>query len=195
NASYQVDIPELVDAEIRFSWLAAHVSSPVKCNGLYYWLDTAGNLGIFDPKDNECSWTVCDKPLRRLNNSQQSFMIESDGELFTVFVGCDGRQVHVFKLDFSEEAWHEVQSLGDKMVHVSYRSSFSEKAVVRGTGNKIYFPKFYGGNGVFYSLGTRKFHSFVGNFSKEDFYDMKDMKHCTWIKLRLTRACDAEIKW
>ncbi|CAK9157693.1 unnamed protein product [Ilex paraguariensis] len=153
--------------------------SPVMCNGLYYCLGFAGNFGVFDPEDN--SWTICGKRHRQLKRSEQRFLIESDGDLFAVFASRDGRQACVLKLDFLDKAWHEVQSLGDRMLYVCYRGSFSKKAVVRGTSNKIYFPKFFDSNGVFYSLTTRKFHTFFGNYSRGDFYGTKEMKHCAWI--------------
>ena len=104
--------------------------NPVMCNGLFCCLGWTGNIGILDLKEHESSWTTCGKPKQLLGKSQQNFLIESDGDLFTVVVNRDGRQVDVLKQDLKKAAWHEVQSLVDKMLYVCHFGSFSEKAVV-----------------------------------------------------------------
>ncbi|KAK9043487.1 hypothetical protein V6N11_071828 [Hibiscus sabdariffa] len=49
-------------------------------------------------------------------------------------------------------------------------------------GNTIYFPSFdIGGNGLFYSLASRKFHSLALASAKNDLYNTKRMLHSVWI--------------
>ncbi|OMO83962.1 F-box protein [Corchorus olitorius] len=98
----------------------------------------------------------------------QTFMVENDGDLLAIFITQRGRRVYVYKWDESHRNFGSVKSLGDNMVFVSYGGAFSQKAVLRGTGNKIYFPTFFHKNGAyaFYSLATKRYHSFVTSFSR-----------------------------
>ncbi|OMO81960.1 hypothetical protein CCACVL1_12131 [Corchorus capsularis] len=103
-------------------------------------------------------------PLLGEMKGYQIFMVENDGDLLAIFVTKRGRTVYVYKWDESHRSFGSVKSLGDNMVFVSYGgAAFSQKAVVRGTGNKIYFPTFFlNGAYAFYSLATKRYHSFFG---------------------------------
>ncbi|KAL6988283.1 hypothetical protein U1Q18_014033 [Sarracenia purpurea var. burkii] len=157
---------------------------PVLCNGSYYFLGDSGELGVYDPTDDEGegSWDICGKPSQKLKNSQQGYIVESDGDLLSVFIANEGSRVYVLKRDFSNNSWRKVESLGDKMLYLCIRTSLAETAMVKGAGNKIYLPMFYGNEGVFYSLATRKFHCFSGTYCGNNLYDTKHMKHCAWVK-------------
>ncbi|CAK9157696.1 unnamed protein product [Ilex paraguariensis] len=154
NATYQADIPELVDANIRCSkegWL-------LMCQGdeTVFFFNPFSKEKIKLPDIPICYafTTMCfSTPPTSLDC--QVFGIESIG-YDTVSIGTfkvgdgswtinlyvvygDGRQVDVLKLDLKKAAWHEVQSLGDKMMYVCHFGSFPEKAVVRGSSNKERF--------------------------------------------------------
>ncbi|KAJ4972528.1 hypothetical protein NE237_005702 [Protea cynaroides] len=111
-------------------------SNPVFYGGLFYCLDEQGKLGYFDPERGR--WIY-----------DQNFLVECDGNLLAV-------------LDQPKMIWKNVKSLGDWMLFLSENTCFSTKGVVRGMGNKIYIPRFYGKHSVFYSLATKRYHTFDG---------------------------------
>ncbi|KAF5932575.1 hypothetical protein HYC85_028746 [Camellia sinensis] len=121
-----------------------------------HWLDC--NLGVFNPKEEDSSWTVLDGPKkpRGCDSVYESYLMECDGKLLSVFVGNKGRGVSVYTLDESEMAWQRVTDLGSKMLFVSHSTSFSSTKVVEGMENKIYFPRFCGKDGIFYCLATNR---------------------------------------
>ncbi|KAL3498694.1 hypothetical protein ACH5RR_041426 [Cinchona calisaya] len=155
---------------------------PILYRGRYYCLGADGNVGIYNPKDHTCD--VILKPLdtKVIESLRQAFFAEFDGKLLAVFVYGHEREVHVWRLNLSKMNWFPVQSLGDKMLFVSRGSSFVETASVSGIANKIYFSKFYGNSGVFYSLSTKKYHSYTGGFSSHTGHKLRDFPLSTWIK-------------
>lgn len=85
--------------------------------------------------------------------------------------------------------WEVVENLGDKILYISCGLCFAEKNRIQGKGNRIYFPKFYGKGGVYYSLETKEYHSVGGDYSnkisrKFQKIDMIGYKPCTWVKLK-----------
>ncbi|XP_012833308.1 PREDICTED: F-box protein At3g56470-like [Erythranthe guttata] len=95
----------------------------------------------------------------------------------------DGWTICVLKFDLSEMCWKKVESLGDKCLYVSPNGSFAEDC---GEGsdkaNKIYFNKFHGKNGVWYSLSSGMYHSNGGDFASKDAYGLTQVDYSTWIK-------------
>lgn len=173
--------------------------NPILHEGRYYILGAAGRLGIFDPMgDFEQSCPIPGKNLKgKVRGCLQSYFVENDGDLLAVCVGSrGGGEVRVFKLDTQAIAWEEVKCLGDKMLYISRAACFSETAVVRGTGNKIYFPRLHGDKPIFYSLATRKYHSFDGDYSNKQFFESSEFTCCTWIKPTVdATTCYADISW
>lgn len=159
-------------------------ASPVLYNGKLYCLGESANLGVLDLSNNGwTSWDVCSMPLARRHScrSRQSFMVKCDDGLLVVYVTHEDRRVRVLKFKLPEMVWEDVKSLGYKMVFVSHGASLLEDAVEKGMANKIYFPKFYGESGVFYSLDTRMYHSIVGNYSCRTSFNLAEQLSCTWI--------------
>ncbi|KAJ4973766.1 hypothetical protein NE237_006940 [Protea cynaroides] len=154
-------------------------SNPVFYGGLFYCLDEQGKLGYFDPERGR--WTVF-RTSWKLDvwKYDQNFLVECDGNLLAVFVGTLGRWIRVYRLDQPKMIWKNVKSLGDWMLFLSENTCFSTKAAVRGMGNKIYIPRFYGNHGVFYSLATKRYHTFDGG-CLTNFYDTTEVIQCTWM--------------
>ncbi|KAL7090871.1 hypothetical protein ACP275_12G069000 [Erythranthe tilingii] len=115
--------------------------------------------------------------------TQECYVVQVDGEIWGVFVMNNDRKVEVLKFDLSEKCWNKVESLGDKCLYVSPNGSFAEDC---GDGsdkaNKIYFNKFHGKNGVWYSLSSGMYHSAGGNFASKDAYGLTQVDYSTWIK-------------
>ncbi|KAJ4974877.1 hypothetical protein NE237_008051 [Protea cynaroides] len=154
--------------------------NPVFFGGLFYCLDEEGKLGYFDPEGG--SWTVF-RTSWRLNvwEYDQNFLVECDGNLLAVFVGPVGGWIQVCRLDQSKMIWENVKSLGNWMLFLSEKTCFSVKAAVRGMGNKIYFQRFYANHGVFYSLTTKRYHTFDGGCCLTNFYGTTEEIQCTWM--------------
>ncbi|XVF03868.1 hypothetical protein REPUB_Repub05bG0030000 [Reevesia pubescens] len=160
-------------------------SSPVFYQGAFYYLGHEGNLGVLEFRDSEVTWKVLPSPSRPLDSNHQSFLVECNGELLSVFAGKFGKGVHVFKLRRSKMTWNKVESLGNYMIFISCSSSFATMATIPGMENKIYFPRFCdqsGYNIVFYSLDTMKFHSFQNKDSEIDFYSTREQLCAGWIQ-------------
>ncbi|KAG5529712.1 hypothetical protein RHGRI_030179 [Rhododendron griersonianum] len=149
-------------------------ASPVLYNGKLYCLGEAGNLGVLDLRNNIgwTSWEVCSMPLSRSScrKFRQSFVVKCDDGMLVVYVTHEDRRVLVEKWYLPKMLWEDVESLGDKMVFVSHGASLLEDAVDKGMANKIYFPKFHGESGVYYSLDTEMYHSILGNANKVKCY-------------------------
>ncbi|KAI8536516.1 hypothetical protein RHMOL_Rhmol10G0263400 [Rhododendron molle] len=160
-------------------------ASPELYNGKLYCLGEAGNLGVLDLSNNIgwTSWEVCSKPLSRSScyKFRQSFMVKCDDGMLVVSVTHEDRRVLVEKCYLPEMFWEDVESLGDKMVFVSHGASLLGDAVEKGMANKIYFPKFHGESGVFYSLDTEMYHSILGNYSCRTSFNLAEQLSCTWI--------------
>ncbi|XP_030930088.1 uncharacterized protein LOC115955855 isoform X3 [Quercus lobata] len=170
---------EFNDADFSFN-----NNSPVFYKGAFYCLGKKGNLGILKLNDDgENTWEVLTKPKSPcMSGYDQNYLVECDGELFSVFVGNMRKWVQVFKLNESKMTWIRVENLGNHMFYLSCSSSFSVRAKTPGMENKIYFPIFCGQSMVFFSLETKKFHSFEGK--DVDFYSSREKLRCGWIEPR-----------
>ncbi|KAG5537396.1 hypothetical protein RHGRI_024734 [Rhododendron griersonianum] len=169
-------------------------TNPVFYNELVYCLGEDGTLGVFNPKD--FSWKAVQNPEKSRHFLFESYLMECDGKLMAVFVGKKGRGVSVYTLDDSKMAWERVYDLGSKMLFVSHAASFSATKVVKGMENKIYFPRFCGKHGVFFSLATHRYESFGSRLSRKDFQGMEEPLHCCWIVPRTETHCDGEaLNW
>ncbi|PIM97912.1 hypothetical protein CDL12_29613 [Handroanthus impetiginosus] len=151
--------------------------SPVLFNGMYYVLGIRGNIGVFDLKNQ--SWEIFVERFEPefVDSLCQSYLLELDGELVAVFFSIHN-QVYFYSLDLTKMVWHSRTSTGDKLLYVSYTSAFSRRATVKGMSNKIYFPIFSGKNSVFYSLRTKRFHSFDADHPNK----MRELRLSTWIE-------------
>ncbi|OMO83699.1 Galactose oxidase/kelch, beta-propeller [Corchorus capsularis] len=122
-----------------FKWLknfkVSKNHNPVFYNEEVYLLDVEGRLGVFR---KDFRFEILEK-LQRPNCISifyQSFLLEQDGKLLSVFVGLKGKWLRVFKLNLSTMVWVEVDNLGDKTIYVSPRSSFSTAATMERMKNK-----------------------------------------------------------
>ncbi|TYG58953.1 hypothetical protein ES288_D08G263200v1 [Gossypium darwinii] len=129
---------------------------------------------------NRC-WKIIDKLKLPCDTIQENFLVESSGELISICMGNIGEYVRVFRLNYHYEIrWEEVHILGDEMIFASRTGSMCMRT--HSMGNNIYFPNFdNGGNGLFYSLASRKFHSLGVALPRKDLYNTKRMLHCAWI--------------
>ncbi|KAG8366725.1 hypothetical protein BUALT_Bualt17G0109200 [Buddleja alternifolia] len=147
---------------------------PLCCNGVYYCLDDKSReIYVFDPME-EYKWQWV-----RYNKYIET---KVEGDIWGVFIIEDERRVSVKKLDSSQMCWIELETLGNKCLYVSSTGSFAETCIVDGMANIIYFNKFHGKSGVFYSLNSGMYHSVVGDFASKEGYRLAEVDFGTWIK-------------
>ncbi|XP_012831229.1 PREDICTED: F-box protein At4g00893-like [Erythranthe guttata] len=139
---------------------------PVFHNGMYYCLDDEWrSFRVYDPTNHE--WTICGHCPEKIEDSNDDEKNE------------ENKDEH--KDD--EEEDEGVESLGDKCLYVSPNGSFAEDCDGGSDkANKIYFNKFHGKNGVWYSLSSGMYHSVGGDFASKDAYGLTQVDYSTWIK-------------
>ncbi|OMO97232.1 hypothetical protein COLO4_14754 [Corchorus olitorius] len=162
---------------------------PILYQGLCYCLDQNKNLAVFDIQDIENTWIVHDKLIPSELNVPfliLSALVEHNGQLLAVFIGVKDPP-YVFELDLKRNLCVPMRSLGNNALFISKCASFSQRAVVSGTGNKIFFP--FGLNKIndqsfrFYSLATGKYHSFFDNLSSDDLCGTEYLVDRSWLPM------------
>ncbi|KAJ0511294.1 hypothetical protein HanRHA438_Chr11g0524051 [Helianthus annuus] len=138
-------------------------------------------------QERYCIWEVVNEALQS-KSSGQSFLVTCDQHLLVVLVDTFGESVEVFKLNGSTREWEKTDSLGKHILYVCHTRCFCIEARITEMENKIYFPLVHSENGkiVFYSLETRKYHTFSGRNVQESFGDFFGTKYHlnrhAWIK-------------
>ncbi|XP_076911450.1 F-box/kelch-repeat protein At1g57790-like [Bidens hawaiensis] len=109
----------------------------------------------------------------RVRGSHTEYYLSKCGEhLLLIIVNDLGESVEVFKLNESTKEWEKIDDLGKHMIYISEDSCICLEAKASQMGNKIYFPRLLRSKGtkiVFYSLETRKFHTFDDKNVQESF--------------------------
>ncbi|PIA33544.1 hypothetical protein AQUCO_04100168v1 [Aquilegia coerulea] len=167
--------------------------NPIFYDGVFYCLGKNGRLGLFDTKviTEEPQWRIVESAVFSISlksdliNSSETFIVEYDGEIISIFVSHQGQQISIFKLDLSNLKWCRLESLDDKVLFLSHTASMLLPTVgLKGIENRIYFPRFHETDNMFYSLSTRKYHCCGSQYSSEDWINTRQLSHtqCTWIQ-------------
>ncbi|KAL7106043.1 hypothetical protein ACP275_07G086000 [Erythranthe tilingii] len=168
------------------------LAPPILHRGLVYFLGMEGNIATFDITNPTFDitnpslkiFTRCIKTRRLRFHITEHFLVKPKGEdvIFAVFGTHDEREVRVYRLVEKPECflWEPVEDLGDMVFFVSNTSCFAFTGNAENMANKIYFPRFHGDDLVFYSLKTRKFHTFKGDFSSKKSYGLKRFDFAIW---------------
>ncbi|KAI3958140.1 hypothetical protein MKW98_020782 [Papaver atlanticum] len=132
-----------------------HGTAPILYKNGFYCVDCDGTLGAYDIMKDD-GWSVLEKPKKIFKNDMHpNLLVECGGDLLLVKIGHIGTSVRIFRLDFSEMEWVEVESLGKHMLFISETSCLSAIAPNSRTENKIFFPRLYlNGGGIlsYYTL-------------------------------------------
>ncbi|OMP11606.1 hypothetical protein CCACVL1_00406 [Corchorus capsularis] len=134
------------------------VCHPILYQGLCYCLGLDRNLVVFDIQDIEHTWIVhkvFNIPSPSEFPARLTALVEHDGQLLVVLIGV-GRP-YIFELDLKTKFWKLAKNLGKNSLFISKGASFSQRAIVSGTGNKIFYPlvlKNKTDSFRFYSLAT-----------------------------------------
>ncbi|KAF7006586.1 hypothetical protein CFC21_021621 [Triticum aestivum] len=167
-------------------FMASH--SPVFLDGLFYFLDINGRLGVVDPNEDEMEWNILEKPNQPIRGSVEvhsreyyyNYLVEWKGELIAIIRenGDDG-SVRTFKLDRSRMVWSELEGLEDAAVFWDRSNAL---IVVPPTGedscNKMFLPNYSEIN----SGGrTQAFYSFQEQCYRPSFY-AKEPMNAIWFQ-------------
>ncbi|CAI9088411.1 OLC1v1022722C1 [Oldenlandia corymbosa var. corymbosa] len=168
-------------------------NSPAFLGGFCYYLGTNGILGrcqLTKGEETSIHWEVFEDLqfpdiIRRF---KRNYLIECGGELIAVLMGDDhGKRkipwVQVLKLTRDYKKWEEIQTLDGFSLYLSWQSSVSFLAGRADMGNRIYFPKFYKDELVYYSLKTKKYYSVGSQHELKSFNQTSMFLDCAWIEL------------
>ncbi|CAN0914261.1 F-box/kelch-repeat protein At1g57790 [Linum grandiflorum] len=140
-------------------------------------------------------------------------VVECDGRLLLVATGHLGRFVQVFELNEDDmvaidelvqvyevnTVLKKLECLEDKMLFLSTTGSTLSATCkgleISGLGNKVFLDRFNGEDGVFYSLATRKFHTFWSGYESHDWCDTKEYTHSDWIKPNFEMHTKEQLQW
>ncbi|PIA35796.1 hypothetical protein AQUCO_03500275v1 [Aquilegia coerulea] len=114
------------DCKVPYEFMASDCN-PVFCYGVFYCLSKDGKLAIFDPgRRDDLSWRVFPVPpifsfskLEDFATNRRGFLVEYNGEIFSIFMGFFGKSIWVSKLDRLKMVWVKLESLGDKVLFLS----------------------------------------------------------------------------
>ncbi|PIA55782.1 hypothetical protein AQUCO_00700240v1 [Aquilegia coerulea] len=154
--------------------------NPIFYDGAFYCLGKNGRLLLFDTKE-----VVKESQYSDITKSNESFIVEYDGEILSIFVGPKGKKIFIFKLDLCNMKWCKLESLDDKVLFLSHTASILLPAAavgLKGIENRIYFPRFHESDNMFYSLSTRKYQCCGSRYSCDDWISTSKLSHCSWIQ-------------
>nr|GEW67660.1 hypothetical protein [Tanacetum cinerariifolium] len=116
------------------------------------------------------------------------FLAKCVKHCFLVVMGEFGKSIEVFNLNDSSNKWENVDGLGKHMIYISGSTCLCIEAKAPHMENKIYFPRLHSGKIVFYSLETRRYHTFNGKMVEKSFVDLTKTEYHTnphvWIEPR-----------
>ncbi|CAN1131501.1 F-box/kelch-repeat protein At1g57790 [Linum perenne] len=182
----------------KFKWCCS--SSPVLHNGAFYCLSKYGVLGVYNP--DKCDWRLINNTKHKAflaDKFDEPYLMEScNGELISVVVGARGESIRVLKFDENLNMWQNVSSLEDQVIFLSRSSCMvmhCDELQVKGLQNTIHFSRLHGNCNIFYSLSTKKYHTFDGSYASEDLWDTKLLLNCTWLMPDFNSFSAKELDW
>ncbi|CAM0907517.1 unnamed protein product [Alopecurus aequalis] len=153
--------------------MASH--SPVFLDGVFYFLDINGRLGVVDPNEEEMEWNVLEKPDQPIRGRDEvhtmgewdySYLVEWKRELVAILRECgDDGPIRIFKLDRSRMVWTELEGMEDAAVFWdrSNNALIAQPPPGEDLCNKVYLPNYTetddGGRAqAFYCLKERRYY-------------------------------------
>ncbi|CAN1232883.1 F-box/kelch-repeat protein At3g18720 [Linum perenne] len=154
-------------------------ANPVYHQGLFHFVANSANS---NSNSNPCS------------SMRRTHMVECNGRLLVVSTGHVGKFLQVYEHNKDANTFEKLDSLGDTMLFVSSASTLSASEI-SGLGNKVFFDRFNGEDGVFYSLATKKFHTFWSGYNSNDWCDTKEYTNSAWIEPNFETHTKDELRW
>lgn len=159
------------DDDVAFL-MASH--SPVFLDGVFYFLDINGRLGVVDPNKDEMEWNILEKPDQPIRGSDEvhtqetdySYLVEWKRELVAILrESSDDGSIRIFQLDWPRMVWTELEGMEDAAV---FWDKSNALIVMLPPGedlcNKVYLPNYReatddcGRAQAFYCLKERQYY-------------------------------------
>ncbi|XP_050211275.1 F-box/kelch-repeat protein At1g57790-like [Mercurialis annua] len=157
-------------------------SHPVIHKNKCYILGLDGHLLVFNLNTGKFDFIWKPFLQKKADSVYRSFLVINKGKLLGIFEFDDRNKILIRELKLSSKRWQKVSDIGDKMVYVSYGSSFIGIAPTGVEGGKIYFPQVLKDESVFYSLTSRRYQSSSNSYSSKIPVDVEELANCTWIE-------------
>ncbi|XP_020113388.1 uncharacterized protein LOC109727636 [Ananas comosus] len=110
--------------------------------GIFDGERSGGELGVYNLKED--TWTVLMTKPNKFSY-EECYLVESEGELFSVLIGKYGLPLHVLRLDEREMMWEKVERLEGRSLFLgSLTSVSSNSTTLESMENKVFFPRFHG---------------------------------------------------
>ncbi|GMJ02908.1 FBox/DUF295-Related 1 [Hibiscus trionum] len=148
----------------RLPFVSSFWDKLVFSNETFYCLSLTGWVGVYYlPRQ---AWKVLAvAPPRYPENFfakhwwKGKFMTENNGDILIIYTSNDENPM-VYKLDRSEMAWKELETLGGVTLFASFLSSHSGIGLPGIMTNSVYFPKvrFFGKRCISYSFGDCRYY-------------------------------------
>ncbi|GJU00844.1 hypothetical protein Tco_1111182 [Tanacetum coccineum] len=154
-------------------------------------VDVFKGLGVID-HNWEWKGVLDEVPISSCTSKAQHFLVKCgheykcDQHLILVIVGEFGESVEVFIPNKNAGKCEKIDDIGRHMIYIGDKTCLCMEAKTPKMENKIYFPRLHSEKVVFYSLETRKFHTFNGGNISESFTDfsgtINHVPHNAWIE-------------
>ncbi|XP_050229284.1 F-box protein At4g00893-like [Mercurialis annua] len=174
----------LYPQELKDHGLASH-SHPVIHKNKCYILGLNGHLVVFDFKRRKFSLIWRPFLQKKVDSVYRSFLVINDEKLLGIFEFDRRNKILIRELNISTKRstkWQKVSGIDNKLVYVSYGSSFVQSAPTGVEGGKVYFPQVLEDKCIFYSLTSRKYQSSSNSYSSKIPVDVEELTNCTWIE-------------
>ncbi|CAN1839052.1 hypothetical protein LINPERHAP1_LOCUS35647 [Linum perenne] len=146
-------------------------------------------------------WRILDTPHNAFMFDEycEAYLMESpQKELMSVVVGSKGKPVRIVKFNHDLQKWQSVSSLNHQVIFLSHPTCLvidSKELQVKGFANTIHFPRFHGNYNVFYSISSKKFHTFEGGYASEDLCDTRLVLNSTWMIPDFQLFSNQQLHW
>ncbi|KAJ1703692.1 hypothetical protein LUZ63_003471 [Rhynchospora breviuscula] len=155
--------------------------NPVFTGGKFYYYPFRGKLSVYDPNKRTLQTFKTKAPLEIDENAtkiMRGYLMESMGDLITVFRENPEDRLRIFQLDQQKMAWSELDGLGDLNIFLNHRTSLAKPFLEKRCPNPIYFSQFadeHCKSIASYSLETN-------NCQPAERSTLKEPTNCIWIE-------------
>ncbi|CAI9118673.1 OLC1v1020269C1 [Oldenlandia corymbosa var. corymbosa] len=163
-------------------------NSPVQLGEFCYYLSDDGRVArIKFAADGQSSfhWEILSIRVLPVSNVRLNYLTDCGGKLVAILIGdkSGGNKpwIRVFKLKEFKK-WEEIHQLEGYSLCLSWSSSISVLTETPEMANRIYFPKFYKDELVYYSLDTKTYHSVGSQHDLESLNETSMYMDCAWIE-------------
>ncbi|KAJ4761123.1 F-box protein family-like [Rhynchospora pubera] len=160
--------------------------NPVFIHGEFYWYRIGGELVVFNPYKKVPHVLKMKAPIEMVlyrRKVMECRLVDSGGDLITVFRGRTTDPIRIFKSDRLNMAWSELHDMGGVTIFLDRRTTLATSCLEKLChNNQIYLSGFSDSHcksSPFYSLKTTE-------YQPKNCSDINEPKNCIWIEPSLT---------